>query len=229
MSLVHEATVRFPGFSVGDLKIAHYSISYSAGAIVKPSNDPSWILLNGCSLDTTTYAALFAIYGYSYGGSGANFNLPDLTEGRIPITKGLTNFTSLAASGGEISHALSTAEIPSHAHSHTLTWSANAHGHTPSAGFSADGAHNHSTGSSLPDGSTRSYRTGATTTQAYSSNTGDTTGGALSNHYHVLSLSLNNNTSGVSLTGGVSNAGSGTAHNNMQPYIVVGGWLVKFQ
>jgi hypothetical protein len=33
---------------------------------------------NGSSLDTTTYADLFAILGYKYGGSGSNFSLPDL-------------------------------------------------------------------------------------------------------------------------------------------------------
>jgi len=34
--------------------------------------------LNGASLSTTTYAALFAVLGYTYGGSGANFSLPDM-------------------------------------------------------------------------------------------------------------------------------------------------------
>lgn len=33
---------------------------------------------NGASLSTTTYAALFAVYGYNWGGAGASFNLPDL-------------------------------------------------------------------------------------------------------------------------------------------------------
>lgn len=32
---------------------------------------------DGSSIDTTTYAALFAVIGYTYGGSGANFNIPD--------------------------------------------------------------------------------------------------------------------------------------------------------
>src|ERR1051326_3139076 len=36
-----------------------------------------WLLCFGQSLSTTTYAALFAVIGYTYGGSGANFNLPD--------------------------------------------------------------------------------------------------------------------------------------------------------
>jgi hypothetical protein len=33
---------------------------------------------NGASLSTSTYAALFAVVGYTFGGSGGNFNLPDL-------------------------------------------------------------------------------------------------------------------------------------------------------
>jgi microcystin-dependent protein len=37
-----------------------------------------WIKCNGASLNTTTYAALFSVIGYSYGGSGAGFNVPDL-------------------------------------------------------------------------------------------------------------------------------------------------------
>lgn len=43
------------------------------------SSAPSGFLkANGASLSTTTYAALFAVIGYTYGGSGASFNLPDL-------------------------------------------------------------------------------------------------------------------------------------------------------
>jgi microcystin-dependent protein len=33
---------------------------------------------DGSSLDTTTYADLFAVIGYTFGGSGSSFNLPDL-------------------------------------------------------------------------------------------------------------------------------------------------------
>lgn len=33
---------------------------------------------NGASLSTTTYAALFAAIGYTFGGSGASFSVPDL-------------------------------------------------------------------------------------------------------------------------------------------------------
>jgi len=37
-----------------------------------------YLKANGASLSTTTYATLFAVIGYTYGGSGASFSLPDL-------------------------------------------------------------------------------------------------------------------------------------------------------
>jgi phage-related tail fiber protein len=37
-----------------------------------------WLKANGASLSTTAYTDLFARIGYTFGGSGANFNLPDL-------------------------------------------------------------------------------------------------------------------------------------------------------
>ena len=53
------------GVSIGD-------ICYS----LRTQKD-GWLLCNGASYSTTTYANLFAIIGYTYGGSGANFNVPN--------------------------------------------------------------------------------------------------------------------------------------------------------
>lgn len=36
-----------------------------------------WLLCDGASYATATYPDLFAAIGYAYGGSGANFNVPD--------------------------------------------------------------------------------------------------------------------------------------------------------
>jgi microcystin-dependent protein len=47
----------------------------------------NFLICNGRSLSTTTYATLFAVIGYSYGGSGATFLLPDL-RGRAPVGVG---------------------------------------------------------------------------------------------------------------------------------------------
>ena len=79
-----------------------------------------WLLCDGSAVSRSTYAALFALIGTSYGvGNGSTtFNLPDL-RGRAPIGagqgNGLTN-RALAATGGEETHLLSTAEMPAHAH-----------------------------------------------------------------------------------------------------------------
>lgn len=40
-----------------------------------------WVLCDGSSFATTKYPALFAELGYTYGGSGANFNVPANTSG----------------------------------------------------------------------------------------------------------------------------------------------------
>lgn len=73
---------------------------------------------DGASLAVADYPELFARIGYTWGGSGANFNLPDL-RGRTAIGvgtgSGLTA-RALAASGGEESHALTEAEVPQHLH-----------------------------------------------------------------------------------------------------------------
>jgi microcystin-dependent protein len=82
------------------------------------------LVCDGASLSTTTYAALFAVLGYVYGGSGASFNLPDFRD-RMPIGAGTTY--SANSSGGSadaivVSHshsATSTVTDPTHAHSYT--------------------------------------------------------------------------------------------------------------
>ena len=37
-----------------------------------------WLECNGASLSTSSYSKLFALLGYTWGGSGGNFNIPDL-------------------------------------------------------------------------------------------------------------------------------------------------------
>lgn len=239
MSLGHEATQIYPGNRTGDIKVAHYAISYTLHAITMPANDPLWMLLNGASLATATYPLLFALFGYTYGGSGANFNLPDLTEGRVPIGKGLTHFTSLAATGGEINHTLTSAEMASHSHPDTLAWSANAHGHTSSGSMSnTDDVHAHTMiGCYVSGDNTANIGTSPFTNSSVVGTTGYTSSGVTADHSHGGSWGLNNNASGLTKSGSVtstvrdsggSNITAGQAHNNMQPYVVVGGWLVKW-
>jgi hypothetical protein len=53
----------------------------------------------GQGLNTTTYAALFAIIGYTYGGSGSTFNLPN-KAGRVSAMKEATATLLTTAGGG---------------------------------------------------------------------------------------------------------------------------------
>jgi len=73
-----------------------------------------WLLCNGQSLDTTTYSDLFAVIGYTFGGAGANFNVPDLREKFIIGVKSGTY--DLADTGGSNEVILTIAEMPSHTH-----------------------------------------------------------------------------------------------------------------
>ena len=94
-----------------------------------------WLLCNGASVATASYPGLFAIIGYSYGGSGANFTLPDL-RGRVPVGAGtgagLTART-VGQTGGAETVALVLGEMPSHSH----TVNSHSHGGAPGAALSA--------------------------------------------------------------------------------------------
>jgi microcystin-dependent protein len=72
-----------------------------------------YLLCDGSSVSTTTYAALFAVIGYTFGGSGASFTLPDY-RGRMPI--GVSGSYALAATGGS-----ANATLVSHTHTATVT------------------------------------------------------------------------------------------------------------
>lgn len=64
-----------------------------------------------------SYPTLFGVLGYTFGGSGSTFKLPDL-QGRVPIGRNSADpsFSALGSTGGEKEHTLTLAEIPSHNH-----------------------------------------------------------------------------------------------------------------
>lgn len=39
-----------------------------------------WLLCDGASVTVVRYSSLFKVIGYTYGGSGANFTLPTVTD-----------------------------------------------------------------------------------------------------------------------------------------------------
>lgn len=73
-----------------------------------------WALCNGQLMPINQNQALFSLLGTTFGGDGrVNFALPNL-QGNTPIHVG--GGYTLGERGGEQAHTLSTAELPTHAH-----------------------------------------------------------------------------------------------------------------
>jgi microcystin-dependent protein len=94
------------------------------GAIIDFASNsipPGYLMCDGASYPTATYPNLFGVIGYYYGGSGANFNVPDcrslatIGAGQGAAVANLTNRV-LGNYYGEENHLLSVTEIPSHSH-----------------------------------------------------------------------------------------------------------------
>jgi len=217
------------------------------GAIIDFGGDtaPSgFVLTDGTSYPTAgAMGNLFAVIGYKYGGSGNSFNVPDL-RGRATIGAGqgagLTN-RALAAVGGEENHALTVGEEAVHSHgvAHTHTMGNHSHYidhyHNINAGFyHAHGLGGHTHSYYNPVGATGSqpgagqYSTsGATQTGAPSGGSdganipaGNTVYASQTNGGWANSGGPSTNTTDGASIANTANAGSGTGHNTMMPYMV---------
>lgn len=175
------------------------------------STAPSgYLLCNGQSVTTAAYSALFAVIGYTYGGSGANFNLPNM-QGRIPVGAGSitdpnanSQTFTLAGTGGELSHKLTVNELASHTHIQDAhTHIQNAHGHN----FSYSGGQY--SGWPLSTGG------GGNVTLYVGNDAGYPYVGIASN------TATNQNTTATN-----QNTGGNAYHNILQPYIVVN-YIIK--
>ena len=203
-----------------------------------PTPPTNWLICDGSSLSTTAYPALFAAIGYTFGGSGANFNLPALA-GAFPF--GVGAGVALAATGGESAHTLAATEIPAHAH--PITDVAHNHGVNQSPHSHPDGTHAHAaSGSQDPHSHTVNgspgfgfgpnlppspiVNTGSQQTSTAQPNVYVNVAAASSNIGAAnANVSLNASGTGLSTT---QNAGGGGAHNNMPPFIGVN-FIIKFQ
>lgn len=74
--------------STGEWKKVNEDCTFSwgfAGMVVQFAGSadkvpPHWLLCDGAEYDTSDYPNLFEAIGYTYGGSGDKFNVPDYRE-----------------------------------------------------------------------------------------------------------------------------------------------------
>lgn len=181
-----------------------YQLEIPVGAVMGWFSDAipaGWLLLDGSTVLCETYPRLYEVLTGEAAGSGgtdATFQLPDL-RGRIPVGKNGsdTAFNTLGKTGGEKAHTLTTAEMASHSHSVSGT-------------AASGGAHTHALGgiASRKSGSWNGCvaSTGCTDLTWNSVRSGGS-------HSH-------------SVSGTAAAVGSGSAHNNLQPYIVMN-YIIK--
>lgn len=106
-------------------------VAVPIGAIVWHAADSAptgFLKANGASLSTTTYAALFAVIGYTFGGSGGSFNLPDLRGEFLrgwDDSRGVDSGRSFGSAQSDDfeshTHTGSTASGGAHTHTHVNT------------------------------------------------------------------------------------------------------------
>lgn len=224
-----------------------------------------WLLAQGQAVSRTTYAALFDVIGTTYGGGDGTttFNLPDL-RGRVVAGKdnmggtsanrltgqtGGVNGDNLAATGGDETHTLTTAQLSSHSHSGS-TNSGGSHTHTFSDTTSSSGSHTHSFSDTTNSGGSHSHdityylggsdpsglnigaigstgSTGTISTKSGGSHTHSFSGTTNSGGSHTHSVSGTTGSGGSHTHSFTTNAaGSGDAHNNVQPTIILN-YLIK--
>jgi microcystin-dependent protein len=212
-------------------------VAVGSGALWFTATPPTnWLICDGSSLDTTAYAKLFAVFGYAFGGSGANFNLPAMA-GVFPIGANATN--ALAAKGGEATHVLTVAELAPHphaitdvAHNHVLNQTPHNHPDPQHAHTGSETAHAHGTNllrfvgtggafgiagggnSNVNDGNTDAAQPPITINPA-------------ATNIQPANANLSLNASGTGLTT-TQSAGGGAAHNNLPPFLAIN-FIVRYQ
>lgn len=217
-------------------------------AFAGTSAPTNWLLCYGQNVSRTTYAALFAVIGTTYGvGDGSTtFGLPDLrgrviagqddmggvSANRLTGASGGVDGDILGAAGGSETHTLTEAELAVHDHSVNPP-------NTTSAGNS--GNHYHSWSDVSNTGSANHTHTlprrndlgAGSRLAANSSGSGSnaTTSSSGSAHTHSVggntSNQIGSHTHTVDIVAFNSvTAGSGSAHNNVQPTFILN-YIIK--
>ena len=216
----------------------------------------SWLLCDGTAVSRTTYAALFAVISTTYGtGDGSTtFNVPNL-KGKVPVGRDSadSSFDTMGELGGAKTHTLSSAEsgVPAHGHANTATFTGTAasHNHTQDAHNHTQNSHNHTQNAHNHGGSVGTgeflYRDSAYNTGfnswvggvylaiTWNGGTANATPTNQANTATNIATTATNQSTSITPAGtvGMNNANNtaanaSSAHNNLQPYIVLN-YIIK--
>jgi microcystin-dependent protein len=206
-----------------DLLDGQHGSFYAPTGMMTPfagsSSPTGWLLCDGSLKSQTTYSALFALIGTTYGPTvGSDFRLPDL-RGRVPVgldnmggtdADRLTVANTLGDSGGVQTVTLTDAQIANHSHGHTLGTNTTGSTHTHAAG-SYDGTLGINNNLVTDGGGGTAYQaltpSGSPNSRIVTNTTGST-------HTHNITGSVSATTAG------------GGPHDNMQPYILTN-YIIK--
>jgi microcystin-dependent protein len=166
------------------------------------SNDHmGWLKCDGRLVSVADFEFLFNVVGYSFGGSGDSFRLPN-AAGRVPGVVGTgtdanssTYTIALGSTIGEYQHTLTVGEMPTHAHGVT------------------DPGHSHQLTTVNDDYNNSSVYPNNTRISAPQYDSGN-----------VISWtsSVSSTTTGIT----INNTGGSNPHNNIQPMIGMGNMFI---
>ena len=111
--------------------------SVVAHAGLKTSIPKEYLAAEGQAVSKLEYPTLFERLGYTFGGSGDTFNLPDLRDRVVAGVGNQEPFIQLAKTSGSITHQLVSLEMPTHTHTQ------DSHNHTQAAHTHTQDSHNH--------------------------------------------------------------------------------------
>jgi microcystin-dependent protein len=111
-----KSSLTVPDFPIGGLIM---------WGVVNGGAPRGWLRCDGASYNTVDYPELFAVLAYTFGGSGASFNVPNQIQSSDGVTligmgtgTGLT-LRTIATTVGSNTHTLTAAQSPQVTHTHT--------------------------------------------------------------------------------------------------------------
>jgi microcystin-dependent protein len=171
---------------------------------------------------------LFAVIGTQYGaGDGSTtFDLPH-KDGKVSVglKPGDSDFTPLGMGGGAKSHTLTVAELP------TVTVLQNSHNHAQNSHNHSQDLHDHTlqgTSEAAGSGVASNKLLAGSGTNIYKNTTGGLV--SLQNEFALGATATNIASTATNIASTATNQsfGSGQAHNNMPPYLVMN-YIIRYR